>query len=159
MGAQVGTRPVTPVDEPFLYEVYKGTRTEEVTAWGWPPAQLEAFLRMQSQAQGSAYEWQFPAAQHRIILQDLRPIGRILVDRREQEIRLVDIALLPAWRGNGIGTSLIRQLQAEAAVSGKPLRLSVHSDNHSARRLYERLGFVATEENPVSVAMEWSPGA
>ena len=58
----------------------------------------------------------------------------------EDEIRIVDIALLPEFCNRGIGTTLLRGLQSEAAAAGKPLRIHVERFN-PAMRLYERLGF------------------
>lgn len=72
---------------------------------------------------------------------DNRPIGRMIVAREDQELRLVDIALLAEHRNSGIGTRLIQELIAEAAKVGKPLRLQVLKSNPAAR-LYSRLGFL-----------------
>ena len=84
------------------------------------------------------------------------PIGRLYVARWEDEIRIMDIALLPEHRGHGIGTALLRALLDEAAEAGK--RLSIHVElNNPARRLYERLGFAPVEERGVYVLMEAAP--
>lgn len=148
------TAPCTPEDAEFLFEVYASTRREEVAAWGWDGSQQEAFLRMQFQVQQRAYAMQYPdAEQRRIVLGD-EPVGRLIVLRMEPEIRLVDISLLPAFRSRGIGTEVIRGLQAEAAGAGKVLRLMVVKGS-PARRLYERLGFVQTGESGTHEAMEW----
>ncbi|WP_157261725.1 hypothetical protein [Paenibacillus sp. A3] len=32
-------------DQAFLYELYRSTRIEEVSAWGWEEGELDAFLR------------------------------------------------------------------------------------------------------------------
>jgi len=61
---------------------------------------------------------------------------------------VVDLALLPADRNAGIGMFLMRQVCAEAAQAGKPVRLSVLK-NSRAVRWYERLGFAKTEEGNV----------
>lgn len=150
------TVPAGPADQEFLFQVYAGTRKAEVSAWGWNEAQQEAFLRMQFHARNQSYEWQYPDADHRIILHNGRPAGRLLVNRTEQEIRLVDIGLLPEHRGAGLGSALIQELQAEAAEAARPLRLRVDKSN-PALRLYERLGFVITGENEMAYAMEWLP--
>ena len=69
-----------------------------------------------------------------------RPIGRLYVHRRESEIGVVDIALLPAYRKQGIGGLLLREILAEAAAASKPVRIYVERFN-PAQHLYERLGF------------------
>ncbi|HZS06620.1 MAG TPA: GNAT family N-acetyltransferase [Blastocatellia bacterium] len=148
-------RPARPDDVPFLYELYCSTRAEEVAAWGWGTEQRETFLKMQFGAQQRGYR-QFAGADHRLILLGGRPVGRILVSRSAQEIRLADIALLPENRNCGIGSLLIRELQAEAKETGKPLRLRVITFNRAAR-LYERLGFSLVASDGSHCQMEWLP--
>ena len=109
---------------------------------------------MQFNAQRQSYAMQFPHLDQQVILRDQVPAGRLLVDRGEHDILLVDIALLPEHRNAGIGTTLIKALQAEAARAGKPLRLHVEFFN-PARRLYERLGFARGGQNGIYVEMIW----
>src|SRR5712692_7043934 len=138
-------RTALPDDEAFLYQLYGSTRSEEMRAWGLEATQYEMILQLQFTAQRRHYEIAFPEADHRIILCDGRPAGRILVFRSEHEIRLVDIALLTEHRGAGIGASLIRALMLEAQAAAKPLVLHVEKQNRAAR-LYERLGFSTTAD-------------
>jgi ribosomal protein S18 acetylase RimI-like enzyme len=154
----VELRPAQPEDEPFLFRVYASTRADEMAAWGWNAAQQEAFLRMQFNAQRLTYRAQFPEADHRIILAGGQPVGRILVERTGQRILLVDIALLADYRHAGIGTALIRDLQAEAAQADLPVDLYVLKTNPAAARLYERLGFSATDDDGIYLQMKWLPG-
>ena len=84
------------------------------------------------------------------------PIGRLYIDRSEDEIRLIDIALLPEHRGKGIGGSLMRQTLDEARLAGKPVRIHVEHNN-PARRLYDRLGFRPVEDQGVYDLLEWRP--
>jgi len=150
----IEARPASPEDHAFLFELYASTRREELAAWGWDPAQQNAFLQMQFLAQTRAYEGQYSGAEHRILWQGGQRMGRTLVARSESEIHLVDIALLPEFRGQGHGTTVLRELQAEAAATGKPLRLSVLSQS-PARRLYQRLGFDAINDDGLYCSMVW----
>ena len=84
----------------------------------------------------------------------LLSVQRILIDHSGPEIVLVDVALLPAVRGRGIGTGLLEDLLAEAREAGRPVRLKVVLTN-PARRLYERLGFVGLGDDGVYEQMEW----
>lgn len=147
-------RLVRPDDEAFLHELYASTRAAELAAYGWDEAQQAAFLSLQFRGQQAHYA-EYPHADERIILNDAQPIGRLFVSRLAQEIRLVDIALLPAWRGQGIGAQLIADLLAEAARVGLPVRLHVEKFN-AARRLYERLGFVVVSDTGAHYLMEFS---
>jgi len=149
-------RPVTVADEQFLFEVYAGTRAEELAAWGWNDKQQEMFLRLQFMAQKGAYGAQYPNADHAIIMLDEKAVGRLYVARSEKDIVLADIALLPEYRGRGIGAELINRLLEEAAEGAKSCRLQVVKTNRAAR-LYERLGFVRTGESGMHFEMEWRP--
>jgi ribosomal protein S18 acetylase RimI-like enzyme len=111
-------RQTTSDDEEFLFDVYASTRAEEVAAWGWDPARRQAFLRMQFDARRRAYQAAYPDADDRVIVQGGQAVGRILVRRADDHIRLVDIAVLPRYRKAGIGTCLIRELIAESRSSG-----------------------------------------
>ncbi len=152
----ISWRPARAEDEQFLYDLYCSTREQEISAWGLEAAQRENFLKLQFTARKRHYEIAFPDAEHRIILLDERPAGRMLVFRSEREIRLVDIALLPEHQGRGTGTSLMRELIEEARSAGKPLTLHVGKLNPAAR-LYQRLGFSVTSDTGADYKMECRP--
>jgi ribosomal protein S18 acetylase RimI-like enzyme len=152
---------VTAGDDVFLFELYASTRAEEFAAWGWSAAQQEPFLRMQWLAQKRGYEARYSSQGHCIVELDGRPAGRLWVVRGEHELRLVDVTLLPALRGKGVGTVLLRALQEEATAASKPLRLHV-TRNNPALRLYTRLGFTPMAEagqgaSEPYLALEWRP--
>ena len=147
-------RPAEKEDEAFLFRLYSSVRLEEVAAWGWPEAQQEAFLRMQFNGQQASYKRAYRDASHSIILLDEEPVGRMFVARRDDGLRLVDISISPERRGTGIGTNLIRELQAGAEREGVPLRLQVMKNN-PALRLYERLGFTKIEDEGAYFQMEY----
>ncbi len=150
-------RPIEPDDLPFLYQVYAGTREAELAQTDWDAAQKEAFLTMQFTAQHRHYQEHYTGAAFQIILADGQPAGRLYVARWPREIRIVDIALLPAYRNTGIGTRLLRDLMAEAAQARKSLSIHVEQFN-PALRLYTRLGFTKTGEYGVYYRMDWTPG-
>lgn len=152
----VTLRPAGADDDEFLFALYADHRRDEVAAWGWAAAQQETFLRFQYRAQQQRYTAEGGASEHRIILRDGQPIGRIIVIRSPEALRLGDIALLAAHRNLGIGAALIRDLQAEAARAGLPVRLHVLHGNRAAR-LYERLGFVAVGDTGSHLRMAWLP--
>lgn len=154
--ASVTLRPAGIEDEAFLYELYCSTRSEEVAAWGLDPAQQEMFLKLQFAARQRHCDIAFDGSDHKIILCDNHPIGRLLVYRSEREIRLVDIAVLPEQRGRGFGTLLIRGLLDEAR-SDRPVTLHVDKFSRAAR-LYQRLGFLVIGDTGADHKMEWRPG-
>lgn len=156
MQPAVTLRPATAGDEEHLFRVYAGTRTEELALVDWTDAQREAFLRMQFSAQAQYYREHYAGADFQVIESDGRPAGRLYVARWEDEIRLMDIAVLPAFRGRGIGTLLLGRLQEEARRSDKPLRIHVERMN-PALTLYDRLGFRRVEDRGVYLFLEWRP--
>ena len=149
-------RPIQPEDEPFLYSLYASTREEELSLVPWNAAERESFLRMQFSAQHKFYMEQYLDACFEIIEANGRSVGRLYVDRREDEIRLIDIALMTQERNRGIGSRLLKDLLAESARVGKPVRIHVERFN-PALRLYERLGFEPIDDQGVYFLMEWSP--
>ena len=147
-------RPVTPEDVSFLAGVYASTRAEELAVTGWSDEEKTIFCRRQFDAQTAHYREHYPGAALQIVERDGVSIGRLYVAPWEREIRIMDIALLPEHRGAGIGTKLLRDLQAEARVAGKSLTIHVERFN-PALRLYERLGFKQVEDKGVYLLMKW----
>ena len=83
-----------------------------------------------------------------------RDIGLIGVDRRAEVWFLEKLYLLPAYQRQAIGDYLLRRLIADAHAAGVALRLTVLEVN-SARRFYERHGFVLTHTISPRQHMEW----
>jgi ribosomal protein S18 acetylase RimI-like enzyme len=151
-------RPVDASDDAFLFQLYVSTR-EDIAALLPPGLPRDTLLRVQWTAQRLDYAARYGQARHALVLVGGEPVGRLWVARLAGELRLVDVALLPHFRGTGLGTELVRALQAEASEAGLPLRLSVARDN-PAWRLYARLGFTqvgAAEPDAPYAALEWMP--
>src|SRR5258708_34625881 len=147
-------RAATAADQDFLLAVFAGTRSDELAALAWDPKMGQAFLEMQFRMQAQNYKAAHPTAENNIILNEGAPVGRMLVDRTEQAIKLVDIAILPDHRSAGIGSKLIQSLLDEAATSGREVQLSVFKTNPAAR-LSERLGFSTVADDGVYFEMSW----
>ena len=154
-GGTVELRPVSDTDNEFLLGVYASTREEELEQAEWAEGQKEMFLRWQLGLQRREYEARFPDAAYDIILVDQQPAGRIWVGSDDEQIRLLDIALLPQFQNRGVGTELVRRLIKEAAKQGKALRHMVFVLNNNAERFYERLGFKLIEDFGAYKHMEW----
>ena len=145
-------RTARPEDQEFLFRLYATTRPE-VSALGWAPQQLEAFLRMQFNAQQRWYQTAYPVSEHSIIVVNDAPAGRMLVSSGQDSVTLVDISLLPDYRRLGIGSTLIRALIETAAANGQAVTLQVLQTN-PAQRLYQRLGFVVTGQDEMYLQMK-----
>lgn len=155
--ANVTLRPVRADDHDFLVEVYWSTRAEELALVPWTAEQQQVFVRSQFAAQQDHYAKKYPTASHDIIMSNGRPVGRLYVARLDQEIRIIDITVLPAERNAGIGSYLIKQLLDEANRSGKITRIYVEEFNPSLR-LFERLGFSPSEQHGIHLLMQCKPG-
>lgn len=146
-------RSVQPADEHFLLDVYADHRKEELDQASWNAEQRQTFLSQQFHAQIHHYRSHYPQGNHDIILFDTTPIGRIYIDRGDEEIRLLDISLLSEYRNRGVGTVLMRNLLDETDRVAKPVRLYVYKMNQAVR-FYERLGFQCVEDTGVHYFME-----
>ena len=149
-------RPIEAADEELLYRIYASTRTAELAPVPWTDEQKESFLRMQFRAQSVDYAANYPDAELRIVLVGGEAAGRLYLHETPGELHIIDIALLPAHRGAGLGGSLLRDIQTRAARAGKPLRIHVERFN-PALHLYERLGFRQTGDDGLYFLMEWRP--
>jgi ribosomal protein S18 acetylase RimI-like enzyme len=151
-------RPVAEADRAFLVELYGSTREEELARVEWDEGVKRAFVEQQFSAQDAHYRANYPGATLDVIELDGLRAGRLYVHRGPGDIRIMDIALAPEFRGRGIGTSLLRSLIEEADASGR--KLSIHVEmNNPARSLYDRLGFRPAGEHGVYVLMERTPAA
>jgi ribosomal protein S18 acetylase RimI-like enzyme len=148
-------RPETETDLPFLRCLYISTRWEEIApVVDWTHAQKIAFLESQFAAQRRHYLIHYANAAFDILEAQGSPAGRFYVDRRADTFLIVDLALLPEWRGRGIGTALIEALFAEARRADKGVGISVEKFN-PAQRLYRRLGFREYAEDGIYWFMHW----
>ncbi len=155
--SSITLRPIREEDLEFLLRLYATTRADEMAmVTDWTDEQKDAFVRMQFQAQHAWYQEHYGDAQFDLVLMDGSPAGRLYVHRRNAEIRLVDISLIPELRGKGVGSALLRELMAEAEAAGKPLTIHVEKYN-PAMRLYLRLGFKPIEDRGPYDLMEWKP--
>jgi ribosomal protein S18 acetylase RimI-like enzyme len=153
---KVVLRPSAEADRAFLKQVYASTRADELALLAWTDEQKAGFIAHQFEAQDAHYRNHYDDAAFDVIEVDGEPAGRLYVHRGPSEIRIVDIALAPAFRGRGLGTRLLRALIAEAEDGGR--KLSIHVEvNNPARRLYERLGFRRAGEYGVYLLMERLP--
>jgi RimJ/RimL family protein N-acetyltransferase len=147
-------RPEREEDHAFRYQLFCDTRQPEF-ATVLPPPIYQQVMEHQFQAQTLSYRNDFPGARFDIIELDGRPIGRIVTYRPGTMVYIVDQAIVPALRGRGIGTAIMRALMAEAQSLGLPVRLSVTSDREASLRLYLKLGFVPIESAPAHMRLEW----
>lgn len=144
-------------DLDFAARVYRSTRLEELSITGWPPAQIDAFIAQQHAAQHHHYSTYYPDLARYTIVVHGEDAGRLYLYAGTRDLRIVDIALLPPARGQGIGGALLADVTAAAAQAGLTASIHVEREN-PARRLYTRAGFVVIgTANEFYDLMAWHP--
>ena len=152
----IDLRDVTEDDAGFRYSVYASTRADEMARVDWNTEQKEGFLRMQFNAQSQFYTENYPGATFQVITLKDQPVGCLYIHRRKDEIRIMDIALLPEYRNLGIGSALLQDILEQGKNLNLPVTIHVEQFN-PALRLYKRRGFRQKEDKGVYLLMEWSP--
>lgn len=142
---QVRLRPVAAADDAFILSVYASTRADELRQVPWTTEQKDAFVKMQFAAQKQHYAASFPRASHDVVFLDEVAVGRIYVDRDAECLHILDVAVLPQYRNQGIGSELLRRLLDEAGQSGKAVTIYVETFSPSVG-FFERLGFQKDQE-------------
>jgi ribosomal protein S18 acetylase RimI-like enzyme len=138
-------RSATEDDFDFLFRVKREALGEYIAAtWGWD----EEDQRARARAEPRAWPTQ-------VIVFDGEDAGVLQVDRRGSELYVINILVLPAHQGRGLGSAILRELMDEAAWDGVPVTLQVLRANPRARALYERLGFVVTGETAEHALLRW----
>lgn len=151
-------RPITPEDRPLLELLYASARAEELAAVPWSAPQRAAFLKMQFDLQHQYYQSHFPSASYDVVQVDGHDVGRRYVNRAADALALMEMTLLPDWRGRGLGSAILHGLLSEARDLALPVRLHVEPNNRAVH-LYARLGFVEVANNGVYSKQEWQPSA
>jgi len=136
-------RPALPTDVDFEHFLYASTR-DDLRPLG--PEVFDGLVGMQFRAQTMSIRLDHPQADHKIVVVEDAPAGRLIVDESGEQIKVVDVALLPEYRGQGIGTSLLRGVLAHADRMGRAIALHVEKQSRAVR-LYERLGFLISGES------------
>jgi ribosomal protein S18 acetylase RimI-like enzyme len=149
-------RPERDDDEAFRFRLFCAARQPEFARLLAPDV-LEPIMRQQFHAQTVSYRARFPRARGDIIELGGKPIGRIMVDRGDKVLHIVDQAITPELRNRGIGTAVMRTLMQEARRTSRAVRLGLAAANGQALRLYRRLGFAPIETKEHYLWLEWRP--
>jgi len=154
-------RAASESDRAFQRALFAASRPDAPVLAAWPAEQREPFLDSQFHFQSLHYAQHHAAADFLILEQEGAPIGRLILDRSGSDWMVVDIALMPQMRGQGIGTRLMQAVQGGARAAGAGgVSLSVEVMNGGAYALYARLGFVAGEDpdSGSHIPMRWPSG-
>ena len=131
-------RSAMPEDRNFLYQLKKEVNLGYISAiWGWDEDyQQEEFDRdFQKREEFS------------VIVSDDADAGFLQLQRGTDFLNVAEIHLLPAFRGQGLGTSVLRYIQALGDKEELPVLIGCFRANQGARDLYLRLGFQPAGES------------
>jgi GNAT superfamily N-acetyltransferase len=148
-------------DEEFLFRLFAAAKADEFQTGGWAPGAAESLFRMQFTAQQRVYRELFASGENRIVMCGGKPVGHIWISRTPEEIRVVDMALLPEVRGFGIGSALVQSLVGEASVTGRVVRSQVRIGNEPSLRMGLSQGFKVVGQDATHLQLEWraEPGS
>lgn len=152
---EITLRPAKQKDKKFLFDLFATTKELETAALAGNEAQKKTFLQMQFDAQTKYYQQFNKKASFDILQYKKLNIGRLNLYRGKEEIRVIDISILPEYRNKGIGTFLLKKIIEEAKKDKKKVSLHVVMYNNRAINLYEQLGFQKIEDEGPSFLMEW----
>lgn len=148
-------RDETATDSAFQFELFRQSRLPMEDFSFLETAMREALLRQQFQGQTLSYRAQFPNARFEIIEAENVPVGRLVTQQGADAFLIVDIALMPEWRGKGIGAHILREICDAARARNFPVRLALSPFNVDALRLYSRSGFTVICQDEIQIYMEW----
>ena len=152
----VSLRPERDDDRLFLQRLYGTTRELELRQVAWTDEQKAAFVEQQFSAQTSHYKDAYYDAEFWVIEREGLPIGRLYLHQQGDDMRIVDIAILPEQQRGGIGTEILKTVMSEAAANGSSVSIHVEMFN-PALQLYDRLGFRHVADQGVYYLMKWKP--
>jgi ribosomal protein S18 acetylase RimI-like enzyme len=154
--ACISYRTATAADMPLLLDIYSQVRLPELASVEWSDAQKKFFLHTQFEIQQRYFQQTYGDDEFLLILLGDAVAGRLYIGRWAREIRIIDISLLPQYRGRGTGTRILLALAAEAERFNKFVSLHVEKNN-PAFQLYRRLGFHIVADTGVYWRMHRHP--
>jgi ribosomal protein S18 acetylase RimI-like enzyme len=139
-------RPMQDADLPFIAALYAASRQQELAPVPWSPEEKHMFLMQQHAAQHAHYQQHYRGMDALIVERGGAAIGRLYLYDTENEVRIVDISLIPTAQRQGFGAALLHDVLADATARDR--RVTIHVEkNNPARALYAELGFVVIDED------------
>ncbi len=148
MSAVFNLVPVCDADEDFLNELYAATRAEEMAVVPWSDEQKRTFLNAQFEAQTLYYREQYPNASFDIVKVGGKPIGRFYRAELVDEIRIIDLYLLPEHFDRAIYIKLIETVLLQGDAANKPVQIYLESFSASTE-IFASMGFQLIGEHGI----------
>lgn len=145
-------------DADFMRTLFFSYRQPQLQGIGGSAVDNLALLEQQYQLQCRHYQQLSGPLAWGVVEMAGQPVGRLYLQQREHSLHLLDLILLPAFQQQGLGSALLRAVQAQARQQGAAgVSLYVEMTNPRAMQLYQRLGFVPMAMQGVHLHMLWSP--
>lgn len=142
-----------PADDDFLEALYLDSRPD-LGALPVPRSVIEGIARHQRQLQHDDYALRYPFSQTWLAIEAGKPVARVVLDRSNDVLRVVDLSVAMTARRRGIARTVLRCLQQECEA----IALRVRADNLAARALYAGLGFVPVGDAGAALELIWIKG-
>lgn len=151
---RISLRFVEPDETEFWKEAFFDSIRDHFDALNLPEEHLQALLLQQFAAQKADYETHYPQAENYVIIFDEARAGRVILSTEHDDLHLIDIAVLSAFRRRGIGTGILKWLFDQSLRTKLPIRFYVEKNN-PALDLYQRLGFETIADVTTHFQMQW----
>jgi ribosomal protein S18 acetylase RimI-like enzyme len=149
-------REATLDDLPFMRGLYGQLRADEVKQIPWPETVRHQFLDNQFSLQHHHFVTHYEKAVFYVVLHQGNNAGRLYLLREPPYFLIIDIALLPEYRRQGMGSALLSWVKALTVETGAHgIDLHVDQRNPDAQRLYARQGFALTRNEGPYLGMRW----
>lgn len=141
-------RPALPEDHDWIYACKTvSVRPYVERIWGWDEA-----------LQRRDFDGDFVSiGQFKVIETSEKAIGFLQVTEERDCMEVEELHLLPDYREQGIGSSILRRLLLNCRERGLTLRLGCFKENYRARNLYRRLGFRQIAETETHCILAVTP--
>ena len=151
---QIALRPLAESEQDFWRAVFFDVSRDYFAILNLPENDLHQLLEAQYRAQTKHYAEYYPQAANSVILFENERAGRVILSTEEDDLHLIDIAVVKNFRNRGIGTQVLRWLFEESRRTKLPIRFYVEKNNR-AFRLYERMGFLKIADLESHHQMQW----
>lgn len=144
----------TTKDQAILTELFCALRPD-LMALPLPPEMFAKFILQQQNIHETGMRAQCMNAQTMLLERDGVVLASLTFGQQAEEIRLLELVVLPHAQRQGIARMLLTHLQQQASGLHCGISLRVFHPNLAARALYEAIGFVVVGGDEISTEMQW----
>jgi ribosomal protein S18 acetylase RimI-like enzyme len=146
----------TENDSEFFMELFSEIKGSELLLHSWPPTIREQLLSMQYRGFMKSIQEEYPNHEDFLILFQSKMAGRLQIEKNDSFFRIINISLMPDFRGKGIGSYILKNILKEANLRQIPVELDVDVSN-PAFFVYQNLGFNIIYCDEVKILMKYFP--